>query len=364
MLDATEYWSKSVSEGKPVDVIYFDFAKAFDRVSHTKLLHKLCAFRIPELIIKWVESYLKDRTFKVRVGECVSSPRPILSGIPQGSVIGPLLFTLFTAEIPYLAQAEGVVARMYADDIKIYCGLPKQSSGKKLQDSINKICHWSTEWQLPLAENKCATLYLGKSNPKRIYYIGGTRIPEKKEVRDLGFIIDSDLKFSSHVRIISLKAKTASALILRALRTKSPKILIQAYKIYVRPILESGCTVFSPYLKGDIQTLENVQNYFTRRVYQRCLGKTRDTMPDSLTRNTELDLESLAWRRKSIDSRMLTNLVYGHVRISLKTPHHFHIRLSRCRGPGFMLSYPTKSQNYRMNSFFMRAARAFNNNSR
>ena len=147
---------------------------------------------------------------------------------------------------------------------------------------------------------------------------------------------------------------------LRALQSSNPSTLLFAYRTYIRPILESGSSVFSPYQRADIKALEKVQNYFTRRVLGRCFKTKRLDMPSAEARNKQLALPSLAQRRQQKDIILLYKLVYGHARLSDTVPHHFKIRQSHLRGPGLVFLVPTIRHEYRRNAFFIRSARVFN----
>lgn len=360
MLEALEYWTRETSSGKPVDVIYFDFAKAFDRVSHAKLSYKLKNIGISKLTLSWISEYLRNRTFQVRVGNSLSAPIPVTSGVPQGSVLGPLLFLLYTAELPSIVQKDGIICRVYADDLKIYRGFKNNVSRTIMQDAINAVALWSTQWQLPIATHKCAVLHLGKNNNKDnsiIYLLNGVSIQARENVRDLGFKVDKALKFSNHCSMIASKARTAAHLILRALRSNKQETLLKAYRIYVRSILESSSSVFSPYQEKDIDELERVQNYFTRRVYWRCaIDKTAIT-PSALSRNAGMDLMTLKTRRDANDLLVLYKFISGEIKLSNSKNHHFNTRLI---GSKFRFVYSTPKTNYRANSFFIRASRLYN----
>ena len=207
--------------------------------------------------------------------------------------------------------------------------------------------------------SKIQLLHVGRGNPQHPYTLSSLPLCAVSQVRDLGFIVDKYLTFSSHCKHISSKAFQVSHMILRALQSSHLPSLLSAYRIYVRPILESGTTVFSPYLKTDVQQLERVQNYFTRRIYNRAFKISRPLLPTSKIRNQTLSLQALKNRRDNRDLIILYRLVYGHLRISDKTPHYYSIKPSSLRGPGFTLSVPFARQNYRKFSFFSRSARAF-----
>ncbi|GMR31137.1 hypothetical protein PMAYCL1PPCAC_01332, partial [Pristionchus mayeri] len=231
---------------------------------------------------------------------------------------------------------------------------PKGNSPAPLQSAIDTIAKWSEEWQLPLAAHKCNSLHLGRANIKRTYSIGTTTLEQKEKVKDLGFVIQKNLSFSDHCATVSIKAKTTCHTILRALRTKNIEVLLKTYAMYIRPILESASSIFSPYQNKDKKELEKVQNYFTRRLFMRCLNHTWENMPSALDRNKKLGIDSLEKRRIAIDMRVATNLIRGKYSISNRKPHYFKIYYTR---NGMNFNNPGSNHNYRHNSFFPRAAR-------
>ena len=153
-------------------------------------------------------------------------------------------------------ESHGVEARMYADDLKVFAPTTTALNTQCIQTALDSLHEWSRVWQLPLAENKCTVLHLGRNNPKQQYTLGSITLEGSDEIRDLGFIIDKNLKFSAHIKMIAQKAMLASNMILRALKTKKVEVLIKAYTVYIRSILESGMIVSSPVLKLDKARLE------------------------------------------------------------------------------------------------------------
>ena len=129
-----------MDEGSPVDVIYLDFQKAFDKVPHQRLLLKLKSHGMENSIINWIEQWLNDRRQRVVVDGEVSSWKPVLSGVPQGSVLGPILFLVY---IHYLE--EGVTGNIlkFADDTKLFRKTKEIGYKQKLQDDIDKLVRWS-----------------------------------------------------------------------------------------------------------------------------------------------------------------------------------------------------------------------------
>ncbi|EFO88306.1 hypothetical protein CRE_08487 [Caenorhabditis remanei] len=181
---------------KSLDVVFFDLQKAFDQVPHNLLLNKLSSFGISPPLVAWFSDFLSSRSFSVKVNSFIDpSSSSISSGVPQGSVSGPLLFLLFINDlllslndIPYLHVAGN------ADDIKIYSHLPSC-----LQAGIDLVSNWAESNFLPLAHSKTGLLRFGSLNPHHQFLIADSPISDSNSVRDLGLRVEPDLKFRAHL---------------------------------------------------------------------------------------------------------------------------------------------------------------------
>jgi hypothetical protein len=135
--------------------VYIDFKAAFDSVVHSKLMHKVKLFGVGGNLLNWIESFLSERFFSVKVGSCYSDWAPVLSGVPQGSVLGPLLFILFINDLTKCCFDESCKIFIFADDAKCYSCIKSYRDCEKLQSTLTTIEKWSAEWQLPIALDKC-----------------------------------------------------------------------------------------------------------------------------------------------------------------------------------------------------------------
>ena len=169
LLLCIEMWSEMLEANCSIDVIYTDFAKAFDRVSHAKLLQKSKSVGIIGNTCVWIRSFLKDRSQKVRVDDAYSSSAKVKSGIPQGSVLGPILFIIFINDMPDIIES---TCQMFADDAKVFCKVNTNDDSMRLQDDLTRLSEWSKLWKLPFNIGKCKSLHIGRSNNRTIYKIG------------------------------------------------------------------------------------------------------------------------------------------------------------------------------------------------
>uniref|UniRef100_A0A914NFB3 Reverse transcriptase domain-containing protein n=1 Tax=Meloidogyne incognita TaxID=6306 RepID=A0A914NFB3_MELIC len=268
LLETFNDLTNSIENKEIVDVIYFDYRKAFDSISHKKLLDKLTNFGITGALHKWIASYLSNRKFKVKIQTSFSNTKSIISGVPQGSILGPLLFILYISDLPEKCKTKGVEIKLFADDLKAYyISKPSPSFSSTLQNFISNLEIYSAQNDLFLSTEKCKVLHIGRQNPKSQYSLYNSlisSIQKEESIRDLGVHFQSDLKWDSHINIIVSKAKKVMFTIIKSLKTNNPHILLNLYKIYIRPIIEFASPIFNPYLKKDIEHIETVQKTFLK----------------------------------------------------------------------------------------------------
>ena len=191
--------AQSVAAGKVVDAIYLDFEKAFDTVPHHRLLGKLQAYGINGCILNWVADYLNNRTQVVAVNGTESDIGSVLSGVPQGTVLGPILFVIYINDMLDSISSEGL---LFADDTKVFRQICSEHDSLELQSDIDKLEAWTKIWLLRFNADKCHVLTMGKFENIRHthrYRIGGKELEHVFEEKDLGVIVDADLSFEDHI---------------------------------------------------------------------------------------------------------------------------------------------------------------------
>ena len=252
--------------GGVVDAIYLDFAKAFDTVPHKRLIGKLKAYGINGKVLNWIKGFLKDRTQKVRVnGEC-SEQAKVMSGIPQGSVLGPILFVIYINDLPAEVKSR---ALLFADDTKIYRLIKSIADSKQLQQDLDGVVEWSRKWLLAFNSSKCHVLSLGEIENivhAHYYTMDGVVLEHVFEEKDLGIIVDSQLTFDEHISQKVKKANAMAGLIRRSFTYLEPMFFKKLYVAFVRPHLEYGQSIWSPYLHKHINAIEKVQMRATKNV--------------------------------------------------------------------------------------------------
>jgi hypothetical protein len=270
LISTLNHWFSSISSNLHTDCIYFDFRKAFDSVPTNFLLIKLQHIGIRGKLFNWIKSFLSNRTFSVKINNYLSNPYPTLSGVPQGSVLGPILFLIYINDLPDFIPPP-VQIRLYADDVKLFHSYSNDHT--PLQNAINSLQQWSSSWSLPIAPKKCFALYVNTKRTQRptpTYFVNNCAVEVVKSIRDLGIIIDSSLSFHDHINHITKIAFFKAYQLLRVLRTSSPNIWSMAFKLYVRSSLEYASETWNPSSKTFIAKLEKIQKFFTRKALTRC----------------------------------------------------------------------------------------------
>ena len=263
LLASLEAWTQRIEEGDPVDVSYLDFQKAFDTVPHLRLLQKLHDLGIRGPILTWVKSFLTGRRQRVVLSGEQSRWTSVDSGIPQGSVLGPTLFVLFVNDIPECVTS-GIM--LFADDAKLFVASRMQAERSQLQADLDALGEWSRTWQLNFNLKKCKTLHLGSANPNQEHSLQMEMLDSVPEEKDLGVIIDQNLKFREQAASSALKGNRILGLIRRSFANLDRRMLPLLYKSMVRPLLEYGNVIWGPFNKHDQKPIEKVQRRATRLI--------------------------------------------------------------------------------------------------
>ena len=291
LLNTINDWFSQIDNNTPVDAVYLDFRKAFDTVPHTRLINKLSGYGVKGKLLDWIKDFLSHRLQFVSINNECSEKVEVTSGVPQGSVLGPILFIYYINDLPLSVDCS---IKIFADDTKAYFPINSLSDKSILQESINSLVQWSERWQLKFNSDKCKILHIGKNNPKYEYSItenGVAKIlSETNSEKDLGVFIDPLLSFDDQVDYVTKKSRRLSGLIVRYITYKSPTIMIPLFKALVRPVLEYGNVVWCPSKRTHIDQIESIQRHFTK-----CIIGMGDL--EYCERLKALGLPSLEYRR-------------------------------------------------------------------
>lgn len=357
LLTFQEYVISAFRNSSQVDCVYLDYSKAFDKVHHSLLIAKLAGYGIGGSLLKWLASYLMDRELIVKCEGAFSSPFRALSGVPQGSHLGPILFNVFVNDIVTVMTADCL---MFADDIKIFSQVRSSADHTNLQQSLSNVETWCAENAMVLNVTKCHVVSFSRLVVRHTfdYHIGGVLLNRRNSVRDLGVIFTSTLSPADHIDHIIARSNSILGFIIRTTRGfRSPTSLLTLYKSLVRPVLEYGSVIWSPYQLGHICLLERVQVRFLRVLGVR-LGHDYRTSP-ILELQLRYDVLPLHLRRKLLDLIFLYKLITGSIDSSnLLQQINFHVpRGTRSSDTFAHMHYPTS---YALNSGLARIQRIGN----
>jgi hypothetical protein len=336
---------KASDSKKKVDAIFLDFKKAFDKVPHKKLIHKLQSCGVNEKTVHWIRDLLSDRKQRVIIDGFSSDTIAVTSGVPQGSVIGPLLFIIYINDLNSRVSSK---IRLFADDTVIYREIRDDTDSDALSSDLNNVHSWCQEWGLELNLSKCTTVHFSRktSQQRRVYTIGGVSINSAEKLKYLGVTITSDLSWKTHIQNICGKALKNLGFIRRIVgRSSNEKVKERCYFALVRPHLEYAASIWDPEQKDLIKELDKIQRKAARFV-KNCYGRTESV--------SKL-LEELKWEplrarrlraRHSLLKKLGTETFRGDTENIILTPHYISrsersdkIREIRCRTDTFKYSF-------------------------
>ena len=295
------------------DLIVLDFSKAFDVVSHPKLIHKLKSIGIHSQTVGWIKHWLSNRTHQVTVNGVTSNSHLVTSGVPQGSVLGPLLFLIYINDMPNSVLNSKL--KLFADDSLLYNNIKSDSDMLNLQLDLNCLVSWSESWQMKFNANKCETMRISRPKNNSIsdpsYHIENDKLASVEQVKYLGINIDNKLTFDAHIKDICRKASNNLHMLMRSLKRAKTRTRITAYKSICRPILEYATIVWSPHKQKMIKLLEAVN----RKAFRWCFKKRKYDFISQLM--AEAEWHTLKSRRETTDMKMYHKIMSGSVNIDI-----------------------------------------------
>lgn len=357
LLYAYEYVTQSYDNGLLTDVIFFDFRKAFDVVNHVLLLNMLSSIGVEGCLLGWLRDYLLGRKMKVVVHGSQSHQIDISSGVPQGSVIGPLLFLIY---INHVVSQLSCKFCLFADDLKLYLASSISKSDYlishyNLQKDIDLLYNTSSSWGLSFSVSKCVRMYFCRNFydvPIPLpYHINNEPIKDVDNHKDLGVRVDTSLKFHLHVREIAGKAGGISYTILKGTMCRSPDFMKTVFITHIRPILDFASVAWFTGYSGDIKLLEGIQRRWTKRI---------DGFQDLQysERLARLSLFSIKGRLIRADLIMVFKILKGFC------PHLDHLLVRNTnrvtRGHSLKLSIPRCATDVRARFFAVRVVNLWN----
>jgi len=353
LLEVLEAWTRILDEGYGFDVIYLDYRKAFDTVPHMRLLKKLSTYGIGNQVVAWITSFLSNREMRVIVRGQVSAWISVLSGVPQGSVLGPLLFLLYVNDIPDTIKCN---IKMFADDTKLWKKIESEADICDLQADLKHLEEWNKKWLLKFNLDKCTVMHVGHGLDTQYVMEQDDQswnLTAVSEEKDLGVLMSNDLKVSKQCAAAARKASNVLRLIKRHFFKLDKSTFLILYKCYVRPHLEYSIQAWSPSLQKDIVCMEQVQRRATKLV-EGFRGL------DYGTRLRKLGLTTLEKRRIRGDLIETFKILTDRERV--KKEDFFQIRQSEYNLRGHQLSLEVQRSriNIRARFFSQRTVRHWN----
>lgn len=345
--------AKGLDDKSQIDVILLDFEKAFDKVSHRRLLKKAEFYGISGKVLDWTRDFLSNRSQQVLLEGQSSTETSVTSGVPQGSVLGPLLFLIYINDLP--KRPTSSTTRLFADDSLLYRRISSSEDTKLLQEDLNSLVEWEDQWAMNFNAPKCKILRItNKRKPiTASYTIHGQELELVDAAKYLGVYLDSKLSFNTHVDAVTKKANSTRAFLSRNLSHCSRNIKETSYKTFVRPMVEYAATAWDPHTQRNVKKIEQTQRSAARFVtgnYKRTSSVT-DMVQD-------LQWPSLASRRCMSRMEMMYRIRFDLIDITWS--EYLTPLTSRTRGHASRFLYHHCSSNIYSNSFFPRTIRDWN----
>lgn len=295
---------RSHDDNRQTDMVILDFSKAFDVVSHRKLLAKLQHQGINGQVGNWISSFLSARTQQVVIDGVKSNPAPVLSGVPQGTCLGPILFLCYINDIVCNIRS---TIRLFADDTLLYREIRTQEDHHTLQQDLEILESWARKWDMSFNPKKCYVLSTGRKTPSTYMYTLCNVVLKSVEHNPyLGVTLSSDLSFSTHIDNITAKASRTLGFLARNLRGCPERLRALSYTTLCRPNLEYAAAIWDPPPNSsEAGSIEKVQRRAAR--YTTNNYKRTSSVNNMLRR---LEWEPLTSRRKNIRLTTLFQILH------------------------------------------------------
>ena len=304
-------------QGNQVDIILLDFAKAFDKVPYSRLLHKLDFYGVRDQTSTWIRSFLENRKQRVVLDGSHSDRSDVLSVVPQGTVLGPLLFLAYINDMPESLRSSD--CRLFADDSLLYCVVNKASDCELLLQDLTALEQWEATWQMSFNPSKCTVIRVSTGRRHKFqstYTLHGQTLDVVDGSKYLGVTVTDNLSWSKHVSDKAGKAHRFLGFLRRNFKHCSRQVKAATYTSVVRPVLEYAAPVWDPYRQADIKALEQVQRRAARYVYNDYTSRTPWCVTEMVK---ELGWESLQDRRQISRLSLLYKAHHGLVDIDKAT---------------------------------------------
>jgi len=349
-----DHLTTQVSSGGQTDAIILDFSKAFDKVCHRRLIHKLDHYGIKGKTQRWIQAFLTNRHQKVVVNQESSTSLAVTSGVPQGTVLGPALFLVFINDLPDCATSSSV--RLFADDAIMYRTIRSPHDCALLQKDLDALEKWEASWKMEFNPSKCTSIsFVRNRKPvKHEYELHHTKLQSVKSAKYLGVTLTSNLTWSEHTNNVVSKANKSLGMLQRNLKVAPNTVKSQAYQTLVRPQLEYACTVWDPHTQQDVDRVEAVQRRAARFCFRRY-----DRMCSPTELMSRLGWARLAARRQQARLIFLYKMCHGLLNIDVNA-HLTPITRPTRHSHSYTFQRPASNKQFHSLSFFPRTIKEWN----
>ena len=358
LLTYLENLTSLVDSGEQVDVVYLDFSKAFDKVPHRRLKNVLIAHGINGKTLNWIMAWLKDRKQYVKINDSMSPTGEVISGVPQGSILGPILFIIYINTMDGAVEHLIDIVSKFADDSKIGNRATTAEQRDTMQTALDRLGEWSNTWQMVFNESKCTVMHLGKKNIEQTYSLNNVTLSKSVLEKDIGVMVSSNLKPSEQCTRAAQIANVVLGQMCRGVLYRDEKVWVKLYTTYVRPYLEYSTPAWNPWYEKDILTLEKVQERALKQVTT--LGHL--AYHEKLL---HLGLMSLKDRRTRFDLCQVWKILNGHDDTDETTwfrrTEVNSLRQTRFTSTAQSLIEPRCNGDIRRNFFTVRVVKPWNN---
>ncbi len=308
--------SENLDLGKQTDILYFDIAKAFDTVDHTLLVNKLRRFGLNGNILKWFIDYLSGRQQRVLLNSEISKTLPVSSGVPQGSILGPLLFLIYINDLPESMTSPSVDVSLFADDTKCFSIVESLADARVLKTEAGNMEKWAQSERLKFNAQKCKVLSITRKRRPLVaeYIINGETLLHVSSQKDLGVTFSSDLSWNVHIQEQVTKANRMLGMLKRSTaRVKNVNTRRCLYVTLVRSHLAYASQVWSPQTITMCMELERIQ----RRATKFILALPFDSDTPYKTRLASLRILPLSYWHEYLDILYLFKCTHGFVKTDI-----------------------------------------------
>ena len=360
MLQVLHKIGENLDKNIQTDIIYLDFAKDFDSVDHGIILAKLKQLGVCGRILEWFKDYLTDRTQRVVIDGVASSWSSVTSGVPQGSILGPLLFVLFINDLPNIIPEDSDAA-LYADDAKTFRKITRDVDAQHLQQTLTHLTTWNNTNNIKFNASKWKVLTVSsKKKPITFaYHLGSTNLHHVQEEKDLGVIMTGNLSWNSHIQSITSKANKLLGLLRRTCPLlTNVRVRLTLYLSLVKSQLCYASEVWSPHIHAQRIKLEQVQRRANRWMLRQRKGDSSYS-----ERLTKLKLLPLCYDREMRDLIFFYKDLYGITNLDVDNNYVSFVPQNRTRqsnNPNLILKTPCCKTSTYQASYFNRILKLWN----